>query len=288
MVAGLGCDHVHGAKRNGRPKAPAIRFLPAALSGTPDQRGVQPSLRPVARRASRPAAPARDSLRSLRQQRDRIGQDRGRFAQQRIRALLRPASRARRPRRRRARWPAGRRRSSSASGSSARPSALRSAWRCLRLASYLSRSARRSASLSEIDFFARSSRNSRHVLAPTTGIPCPWPRARRAAHRGVGSSGAKLPYCVCGDRGDARPRQRVVVGALAELAGVDASPGSAMSGTTPLCCVLPPSTRKNCAMVSLTWPNCVAVVLPASGRGRPGSAPCPCRRSVSPMIRPRP
>ena len=53
--------------------------------------------------------------------------------------------------------------------------------------------------------------------------------------------------------------KRVVVGAFAELAGVDGT-GKRMSGTTPLFCVLLPPGRKNCAMVSLTWPKCGCLV----------------------------
>ncbi|KAG1396403.1 hypothetical protein G6F59_013810 [Rhizopus arrhizus] len=83
---------------------------------------------------------------------------------------------------------------SSASGSRARPSSLRCTWRSLRWASWRSRSARRVASLSEMYFFAASLRQQRCEVA------------------------------VLGVRhgGDAGPRQCVVVGAFAELGGIDA------------------------------------------------------------------
>src|SRR5690606_10477245 len=86
---------------------------------------------------------------------------------------------------------------SAASGSSGRPSALRCCWRDLRLASWRSRSARRSASLSETYFFARSARNSLTSSSNHwNSLSCAMRASCRASS--LGSSGAKLPYWVCG------------------------------------------------------------------------------------------
>ena len=63
--------------------------------------------------------------------------------------------------------------------------------------------------------------------------------------------------------------------------------GNAMSGTTPLCWVLPPATRKNCAMVSFTEPKRGASL---AGQRSRSTMFCtvPLPKLVSPITRPRP
>jgi hypothetical protein len=63
--------------------------------------------------------------------------------------------------------------------------------------------------------------------------------------------------------------------------------GNWISGTTPACWVVSPSTRKNCAMVSLTWPNFGPCLVGQRSRSiRFCTVPLP--KVGSPTIRPRP
>ena len=110
--------------------------------------------------------------------------------------------------------------SSSASGSRSRPSDLRSAWRCLRLAS--SRVALGAALvLVERDrLLGALGAELRHVVGPPLEFLVVG-HARGVQRLQLGQQRREVAVAGVRHRGDARPRQRVVVGALAELAGVD-------------------------------------------------------------------
>ena len=73
------------------------------------------------------------------------------------------------------------------------------------------------------------------------------------------------------------------------LGGISTGPlaGNARSGTTPLCWVLEPLTRKNWAMVSFTWPK---RSFSLAGQRSSGTTFCtvPLPKVVSPITRPRP